>query len=156
MYCPSCAGEVVRGLTYCNHCGQRLSEAKVDNDKSSEVRSAFLVCAMVGLFIFGLLAIAVLIGVMKQIAGLAPPFLLAIIVFSFLLMLMIEGVLTLMLVKGKKVEKDESETNQLNERKVKEIYTSPTRELAEPSFQPVSTITEHTTRTLEHVPKDGK
>ena len=155
MYCSSCAKEVVAGLTYCNHCGHRLNGAKVDNlIKSSEVKPELLVSAMVGLFILGLVAIAVLIGVMKRV-DFEPPFLLAFTIFSFLLMLMIEGVLTWMLLRRKKVEKEVSAPNQLNEQTRKEIYTAPTRGLSEPTFQPVSSVTEHTTRTLEHVPKNN-
>ena len=156
MYCSSCAKEVVAGLTYCNHCGHRLNGAKVDNlIKSSEVKPELLVSAMVGLFILGLVAIAVLVGVMKRV-DFEPPFLLAFTIFSFLLMLIIEGVLTWMLLRRKKVEKKVSAPNHLNEQTRKEIYTAPTRGLSEPTFQPVSSVTEHTTRTLEHVPKNNQ
>jgi hypothetical protein len=156
MYCSSCAKEVVAGLTYCNHCGHRLNGAKVDNlIKSSEVKPELLVSAMVGLFILGLVAIAVLVGVMKRV-DFEPPYLLAFTIFSFLLMLMIEGVLTWMLLRRKKVEKEVSAPNQLNEQTRKEIYTAPTRGLSEPTFQPASSVTEHTTRTLEHAPKNNQ
>ncbi len=157
MYCSSCAKEVVAGLTYCNHCGHRLSGAKVDNViKSSEIKPGLLVSAMAVVFIFGLLAIAVLISALKRGAGFEPPILIAIALFSFLLMLLVEGVFTWLLLRRKKVEKEVSDTNQLNEQAVKEIYSAPVRELSEPTFQPVSSVTEHTTRTLEHVPKNNQ
>jgi uncharacterized protein YneF (UPF0154 family) len=131
-----------------------LSEAKVDNViKSSEVKPELLVSAMVGLFILGLVAIAVLIGVLKQVAGFDPEFLTIIIIFSFVMMLMIEGLLAWMLLRRRKVEKEVSAPNQLNEQAIKEIYAAPTRGLSEPTFQPVSSVIEHTTRTLEHIPK---
>lgn len=152
MYCSSCAKEVVAGLAYCNHCGHRLNGAKADNP-TSEVKPELLVSAMVGLFILGLLAIAVLIGVLKQVAGFEPPLILAILMLSFVLMFMIEGMLTWMLLRRNKVKKEVGTHNELDEQKRKEIYTSPTRGLSEPTFQPISTVTEHTTRTLEHVPK---
>lgn len=157
MYCSSCAKEVVAGLTYCNHCGHRLNAAKVDNlTKSSEVKPELLVSAMVGLFILGLLAIAVLIGVLKQVAGFEPPLILAILMLSFVLMFIIEGVLTWMLLRRKKVEKDIGTPNQLDEQVRKEIYGAPTRGLSETTFQPASSVTEHTTRTLEHAPKNNQ
>lgn len=156
MYCPSCAKEVALGLTYCNHCGHRLSGAKDDGSKSSEVKPELLVSAMVGLFTLGLVAIAVLIGVLKQVAGFDLPFLLAVIMFSLVMMLMIEGVLTWLLLRRKKVEKVVSDSTQLNEQAIKELYAAPTRGLSEPTFQPVSSVTEHTTRTLEHVPKNNQ
>ena len=151
MYCSACAKEVSPGLTYCNHCGHRLSTAKVENDTPSEIKSAFLVSAMVGLFIFGLLAIGVLVGVMKRVEF-DVPFISTITIFSLVLMFMIEGLLAWMILRGKKIEKQVSVPHQLNEQTVKEMYAAPTRELTESTFQPVSSVTEHTTRTLEHVP----
>ena len=156
MYCPSCAKEVAVGLTYCNHCGHRLTGAKDDGSKFSEVKPELLVSSMVALFIFGLLAIAVLIGVMKQVAGFDLPFLLALVIFSFVLMLMVEGIFAWLLLRRKKVEKEVRGTSQLNEQTIKEIYSAPTRGLSEPSLQPIASVTEHTTRTFEHVPKNNQ
>lgn len=157
MYCSNCAKEVASGLSFCNHCGFRLKGERGDSEsKSSEVKPGLLVSAMVGLFILGLVAIAILIGVMKVIAGFETPIVYAFTIFSFVLLLMIEGLLTWMLLRRKKVEKEVSNTNQLNEQGVKEMYAAPTRGLSEPTFQPVSSVTEHTTRTLEHVPKNNQ
>src|SRR5687768_5304669 len=145
MYCPNCAKEVTSGLSFCNHCGFRLKGARDNDDvKSSEVKPGLLVSAMVGLFILGLVAIAILIGVMKVIAGFDPSIVFAFTIFSFVLLLMIEGLLTWMLLRGKKAEKEVSSTNQLDEQGVKEMYAAPTRELSEPTFQPVASVTEHT------------
>ncbi len=153
MYCPSCAKEVVAGLTFCNHCGFKLNGAKGENVKSSEVKPELLVSAMAGVFILGLVAIAVLIGVLKQVAGFDLPFLIAAILLSFVLMLLVEGVFIWLLLSRRKVEKEESHTNRLNEQK--EIYTAPARVLSEPTFQPIS-VTERTTRSLDPVPKNNQ
>lgn len=145
MYCSSCAKEVAAGLRFCNHCGFKLSGAKGDGGiESSEVKPELLVSAMVGLFILGLVAIAVLLGVMKQVVGFDLSILLAAMTFSFVLMLVVEGVFMWLLLSRKKVEK--------NEQSIKEIYIAPVKVLSEPTFQPIS-VTEHTTRSLEHVPK---
>ena len=151
-YCPSCSKEVVAGLSYCNHCGFKLNGTTSDGIKSSEVKPELLVSAMVGLFILGLVAIAILIGVLKQVAGFDPPILLAITMFSFMLMIMVEGILIWLLLSGRKVKKEISDTNRLNEQSTKELYTAPAQILSEPTFQPIS-VTDHTTRTLEHPPK---
>jgi hypothetical protein len=157
MYCSNCTKEVVDGLSFCNHCGFRLKGARDNDDvKSSEVKPGLLISAMVGLFILGLVAIAILIGVMKVIAGFDLSIVFAFTIFSFVLLLMIEGLLTWMLLKRKKVEKEVSVTNRQKEQAGKEIYTTQTLELAEPTFQPVASVTEHTTRTLEHVPKNNQ
>lgn len=154
MYCPNCTKEIAGSLSFCNHCGFKLKEAR-DSSKSSEVKPELLVSAMVGLFICGLVAIAMLIGVMKVVAGFDLSIVFAFTIFSFVLMLMIEGLLTWMLLKRKKVEKEVGITNRQNEQAGKEIYTTQALELGEPTFQPVSSVTEHTTRTLEHVPKNN-
>jgi uncharacterized protein (DUF983 family) len=154
MYCSSCAKEVVSGLTYCNHCGFKLNGAKGDDGKSLEVKPELLVSAMAGVFILGLVAIAVLIGVLKQVAGFDTPFLIATILLSFVMMLVVEGVFIWLLLKRKKVEKVVGDT-QLNQQTTKEMYTASTRGLSEGTFEPIS-VTEHTTRTLQPVPKNNQ
>ncbi|HYX27521.1 MAG TPA: hypothetical protein VE863_03060, partial [Pyrinomonadaceae bacterium] len=69
MYCSSCGIAVTQRLTYCNNCGAKLNEGKADpNLKETELRfDAFIMVVIAALFIFGLPAIAVLVGVMKSI-----------------------------------------------------------------------------------------
>src|SRR6266545_6000787 len=68
MYCSSCGVAVAQGLSYCNYCGAKFSGAKGDNIiKSSEVKPEMLVSAMVAVFVLGLGAITVLMGVMKAV-----------------------------------------------------------------------------------------
>jgi hypothetical protein len=55
---------------------------------------------MVGLFVLGLVAIAVLLGVMKAVLGLDAGQILGFALMSFLIMLGIEGVLVWRLVRG--------------------------------------------------------
>ena len=153
MYCSSCGTAVAHNLIYCNNCGEKLSAAKDDNViKSSEVKPELLVSSMVALFIFGLVAIAILIGVMKQVAGFDLPILIAFTIFSFLLMLLVEGVLIGLLLKHKKADKQVGDTKQLNEQATKELYAEPARVLTEP----VSSVTERTTNLLEPIYREQK
>lgn len=69
MYCSSCGVAVTKGLSYCNHCGAKLKRRDGAND-SSEVMPDMLAFLMAATFIFGLIAIAVLLGVMKNVVGL--------------------------------------------------------------------------------------
>lgn len=151
-YCPSCNKEVIAGLSYCNHCGFKLTGKKGANLQSSEVRPEFLVAAMFGLFVFGLVAIGFLISLLKQGAGFDFSILLALTLFSFTLLLLVEGVFAFLLLRRKRVEKEEINSHRLNEQAIKEIYTPPAQALSESTFQPAS-VTEHTTRTLEPTPK---
>jgi hypothetical protein len=110
---------------------------------------------MVGLFILGMLAIAVLVGVMKRV-DFDVPFISTITIFSLALMLMIEGMLAWMLLRGKKAGREVSIRNELNEQAGKEMYGGPTKGLSVPTFQPVSTVIEHTTRSLDQVPRSNQ
>jgi hypothetical protein len=148
MYCSSCGAAVAQGLSYCNYCGAKLSGAKDDKViKPSGVRPELLVSAMVGLFILGLVAIAVLIGVLKAVAGFDLPFLLAATILSFLLMIVVEGVLIGLLLRGRRGAKEAGDTERLSEQTTKELGQAQARVLPEP----VPSVTEHTTRTFEPI-----
>ena len=153
MYCSSCGVAVAQGLSYCNHCGAKLS---VDNSahviKSSEVKPEKLVEAMVAVFVCGLGAIAILIGVMKAVAGFDLPILLAVTMFSFVLMLMVEGVLIRLLLKGKRGAQGAGDTKRLKEQTTKELGEARARVLSEP----VPSVTEHTTRAFEPIYSERK
>src|SRR2546425_438741 len=103
MYCSSCGVAVAQGLSYCNYCGAKLNgvrgEARV---KSSEVKPEMLVSAMVAVFVLGLGAISVLMGVMKAVLNLNEGAILGFTVLSFLIMLSIEGVLVRLLFGRKR------------------------------------------------------
>jgi hypothetical protein len=153
MYCSSCGVAVAQGLSYCNYCGAKLSGAKGDSHiKSSEVKPELLVSAMVALFILGLGAIAVLIGVMKEVAGFDPPILLAVTMFSFVLMLVVEGVIIGLLLKGKRGAQEAGDIERLKEQMIKELGGARERVLPEP----VPSITEHTTRAFEPIYSERK
>ena len=153
MYCSSCGVAVAQGLSYCNYCGAKLSEANGDNvTKSSGVKPELLVSAMVGLFVLGLIAIGVLIGVMKQVAGFDLPILLAITMFSFVLMLVVEGVLIGLLLSGRRGAKKAGDTERLKEQTTKELGEAQARVLPEP----VPSVTEQTTRAFEPIYRGRK
>jgi hypothetical protein len=154
MYCPSCGVAVAQGLSYCNHCGAKLNGEKGDTlIKSSELRAeSLIISAMVGLFILGLGAIAVLIGVLKAVAGFDLPILLAVTIFSFVLMLVVEGVLIGLLLKGRRGAKEAGDTERLKEQTTKELGEAQARVLPEP----VPSVTEHTTRAFEPIYSERK
>jgi Co/Zn/Cd efflux system component len=129
MYCSTCGSATSPNLTYCNHCGARLSGAK-------EVKPETLVGAIAAVFIFGLGAIIFLMMAMKMVFG--PEYLPLVIVFtllSFLIMLAVEGVFVGMLLSRKKGAKEAA----------KELSGAKAHVLPEAAMS----VTEHTTRTLE-------
>jgi hypothetical protein len=146
MYCSTCGSAVSPNLTYCNHCGAKLSGAK-------EVNPENLLFFIGAVFVFGLAAIICLMAAMKYVFG--PDNLSLIIAFtllSFLIMLAIEGVFVWMLLGRKKGAKEVGDTGRLDKHTAKELGEAKARMLPEP---PLS-VTEHTTRTLEPVDRKHK
>jgi hypothetical protein len=142
MYCSTCGVAVTQGLSYCNYCGAKVTGAKGDDlIQSSEVKPELLVCAMTGLFIFGLLAITVLIGVVKTTLDLPVERVLAVALLPFLLLLLIEGILIRLLLRRKRGAEAVDITH-LRGPATKELETAQARALP----QPVPSVTEHTTR----------
>jgi len=137
MYCSKCGKAVSPNLTYCNHCGAKLNGAKSDDITKN------LLFFMTAVFVFGLGAIIFLMMALKMVFG--PENMGLIISFtflSFLIMLAVEGVFVWMLLGRKKDVKEAA----------KELSEAKARSLAEPVFS----VTDHTTRTLEPVDREGQ
>jgi len=116
--------------------------------KTTELRAeSVIISAMVGLFVLGLLAISVLMGVMKSVLDLNAGQILGFATLSFLIMLLIEGVLVWRLSRRKRGAEPTGDTVLS-----KELDSARAREL------PVATasVTEHTTRTLEPIYSERK
>jgi hypothetical protein len=151
MYCSTCGVAVAKGLSFCNYCGAELIGSK-GNSGSPEVRPELLVSAMAGVFILGLGAIAVLIGILKQVAAFDMPILLAITMFSFMLMIIIESVLIGLLLRRRKGTKELKAADRQKDHTTKELLDAQARMLQEP----VASVTEHTTRAFAPVYTEPK
>src|SRR5437588_6388287 len=104
MYCSSCGVAVAQDLSYCNYCGAKLNGVKGETRiKSPEVKPELLVSAMVVVFVFGLVAITLLMLVMKDVLGNVGQ-VLAFTLLSFLIMLSIEAVILRLLLRRKRPE----------------------------------------------------
>ena len=145
MYCSSCGSSVAQGLSYCNYCGAKLSGEKGDSlIKSSEVKPGLLVPAMVITFVFGLIAIILLMFAMKML-NLDTGQILAFMLLSFLIMLTVEGVFIRLLLRRQRGAEEAGETVLLKGQATKELDAAQARVLPEP----IPSVTEHTTRALE-------
>lgn len=148
MYCSSCGVAVAQGLSYCNYCGAKLNGVKGDNlIKSSEVKPETLVAAMVFVFVFGLVAITILMGVMKASLNLEVGQILAFALLSFLIMVLIEGVCVRLLFRRKRGTEEAGDAVPLKGQETKELDAAQARALPEP----VPSVTEHTTRAFEPI-----
>ncbi|HXL81835.1 MAG TPA: hypothetical protein VN951_13240 [Pyrinomonadaceae bacterium] len=148
MYCSSCGVAVTPGLSYCNHCGEKLSGAKSDSIvRSPEVRPETLVASMVFTFVFGLGVITVLMGVMKAVLHLEGGLLLAFALLSFLIMLSLEGVFIRLLFRRQRGAEEAGKTVQLKGHATRELDAAQARALPEP----MPSVTEHTTRAFDPI-----
>ncbi len=148
MYCSTCGVAVAEGLSYCNYCGAKLSGAKGDNPiEPAAVKPETLVAAMVFVFVLGLGAITVLMGVMKAVLNLNGGQILAFTLLSFLIMLSLEGVFIRLLFRRKRGTEEAADTMLSKGQGTKELDAAQARVLPEP----LPSVTENTTRAFESV-----
>ena len=148
MYCASCGVAVTPGLSYCNYCGEKLGGATTDrNIKSPEVRPETLVAAMVFAFVFGLVAITMLIGVMKSVLAFASGPILALALLSFLILISIEGVFIRLLFRRQRGAEETGNARLLNGQATRGLDAAQARVL--PEHMP--SVTEHTTRAFDPI-----
>jgi hypothetical protein len=153
MYCSSCGVAVARNLTYCNFCGAKLSDEEGDGEaKTTELRyEAFVMAMIVCLFVFGMVAITMFAGVMKVMLNFAFGPLVAFGLFSFLIMIGLEGVLISRLFRHKRKTAGLPGESPTAFHITKELEKQ-SRSMAEP----VGSVTDHTTRTLDPVYSERK
>ena len=148
MYCSSCGVAVAQGLSYCNYCGEKLSVAKRDSViKSRDVKPETLIASMVFTFVFGLGAIAVLMGVMKAVLELETGLLLFFALLCFLIMLLLEGVIIRLLFRRRRDAEEAGDTGRLKGQTTKELDAVQVRALPEA----MPSVTEHTTRAFDPI-----
>jgi heme/copper-type cytochrome/quinol oxidase subunit 2 len=152
MYCSSCGVAVAQGLPFCNFCGAKLGGAKNETlAKSAEVKPELLVSAMVVVFVFGLVAITMFMGVMKTMLAFDTGQLLAFALLSFLIMLSIEGVFVRLLFRPRRDRAEKPDPVQLRTQATNELDAAHALGLTE--HRP--SVTEHTTRAFAPIYKDG-
>ena len=148
MYCSSCGGAVAQNRSYCNHCGAKLN--RDDSAEWSEVRPDMLVFLMTATFIFGLVAITILMGVMKSVLEMPVMHILGVITIPFLLLFILEGVFIRLLLR-RRHEVDERKTL-ANGQITNELGEARARLLS----QPAASVTEHTTRAFDPIPVERR
>jgi len=144
MYCSSCGVSIAQSLSYCNFCGAKVSRGE-SLSRPTEVRPESLIQAMGAIFICGLLATTVLIGVMKAVLGLEAGQILPFAIVSFLMIIIIEGVLIRLLLRRTQEIAASVETVMLKGQTTRELDAAGALGLTEP----VASVTEHTTRAFD-------
>jgi hypothetical protein len=108
---------------------------------------SLVISAMVGLFVLGLLAISVLMGVMKAVLGLDAGQILGFAGLCFLIMIGIEGVLIWRLVRRKPSADEAGRAAKSSEHTTNELDAPQPRVL----LGTMPSVTEHTTRAFEPI-----
>ena len=148
MYCASCGIAMTPGLSYCNRCGaNRLSqpmESTHAQGKQTEYQ-IMLVWAIVAVAVVGVGAPIGLMAVMKEVLQLGNEVILRAALLSFLPFLAAEIVFFWLVLRARAVGGDIAGTKGATTR---ELEGKLPRTLAEPA----SSITEHTTHTLDPIP----
>ena len=149
MYCSSCGSSVPPGLSYCNRCGADLRPKENEAPKRFGPAPNFLVAGMVFVTIFGLIAVMMLMGVMSQMLRASDGVINGFAAVAFFLILLVDALFAFLLLRSKKSPGENADVIQLKEAIRAELHAAQTSGLA----QPAGSVTDHTTRTLEHVPR---
>jgi hypothetical protein len=156
MYCSTCGKDINANLSFCNHCGARTGAADAAGaGELSESSFNLIVGALLATPIVGIGLILGLLVVMKRELGLTEDLIGPTIMLCFLLLAASEaGFIWLMLKrtkgrrtpggKTKKFVTNEADSHRLTEGTQDHIPAS------------VYDVTDHTTRTLDEVPRSKK
>ena len=146
MYCSNCGTAITPGLTFCNRCGARLEE------KSEPNRTPAITAFLTAITLIAICGLGIMLGgslVLKKEAGLPEDLVGFFMLFTFISVVLTEIMLirTLSRLMGSKETKRQITPAQ-----------QPPLELRPPSAQsfgePVGSVTDNTTRTLEYVRRE--
>ncbi|HYH86198.1 MAG TPA: zinc ribbon domain-containing protein [Pyrinomonadaceae bacterium] len=160
MYCPHCGTESTPGLNYCNRCGGNLSMLTTNNaaqDLRPVVSTGKVWAAGTTTMLLVLMGLGLLLTGIGELSrsGLPPDVLKTIIFCSMVLLL--GGIAFLgwlwTRVLGLPRRSDDAPRMQARSSHTNELGPARASALPEAHINPASSVTEHTTRTLEHVKK---
>jgi hypothetical protein len=153
MYCPSCGTELASELSYCNRCGANLKPTPNQSGvpPSKLVGAAWAISMAVAVvtlggfgMIFGLVMALITRGINISPAGMFW------IAFSLLVILAIDWLLVRQLSRVLDMPQLSPDATQPKKPKLSE---EPKRQIDAPR-EPVSSVTEHTTRAFEPIHRE--
>lgn len=145
MYCASCGTPLTQGLSYCNRCGANLREHK-------ETKTGAISAVLTAIVLIGVIGMGIMLGgslALRSEAGFPYELVGVFMLFTFVLVGMIE----FMLVKN--LSKLTGATEKTKSLPAPQMMPHDLRlPQATPFGEPVSSVTENTTRTLEHARRE--
>jgi hypothetical protein len=150
MYCPNCGNTVSKKLKYCNGCGERLSKA-VEMDKDS-TPGKMLDNVLTTIFLVVMFGLGILVGLVAVLLGNAvrvEP--VVVIVVAYLAAVF--GICFMLLKQVPKLIDARLRSIDRADEPAEPRHLSPiTTAQLEEFREPVMSVTDHTTRTLDKVP----
>ena len=145
MYCASCGTPLSQGLIYCNRCGANLREHK-------ETKVGAISAFLTAITLIGVAGLGIMLGgalVLRKEAGLGQELIGVFMLFTFLIVALTE----FMLVRN--LSKLTSSTEQPKYFPAPNIAPQDLRlPHATPLGEPVPSVTDNTTRTLEYARRE--
>ena len=148
MYCSSCGVAVAKGVSFCNYCGERLASTETGLE-FREVRPGLIVSAMAGVFVLGLPAIVFLIFMLNAVR-LDPQQSMAFAWVTLLLLVALEVVFLMLLLRQRSRKDETGQRDQFKGSQTNKLEMKHPAALAEP----LASVTEHTTRAFDAVPRE--
>ena len=149
MYCPTCGNSVADGLKYCNSCGVQLTREVEDKDFGPGKMLNYLLTVLVFIVLFGMGILVGLVAVMlgndvkvEVVTMITTAYLLAIFGICFMLARQVPKLIDARLTRW---------SNATDLIAPQQLETRTTAQLEE-HRQPVASVTDHTTKTLDKVP----
>jgi len=146
MYCATCGTPLTQGLSYCNRCGTSLRERSGTN--TGAIGAFLTAITLIGVGGLALMFAGAL--VLRRGANLSQELIGFFMLFAFLIVGMVEVMLVKNLSKltGEKEKKNyfPAPQNVSNDLRLPQ---------GTPFGEPVSSVTENTTRTLEYLRRDS-
>lgn len=146
MYCATCGAPVSQSLSFCNRCGATL------RDKSESSNMGPISAFLTAITILGIVGLGVMLGgalVLRKEANLDPDMIGIFMLFTFLI---VGGVEFLLIRQLSRLTGTAAERNQFvpPAQSPPELRSASVNDLV----QPLTSVTDNTTRTLEYSRRD--
>jgi hypothetical protein len=152
MYCSSCGISVAPSLIYCNRCGAELNPKDRSVEKLSGASQESLVWALAAVTIVGIGSVMGLMAIMKQVVHFNEGLIIAFSLLVFLAFLGVDSVIIWLLLRPNRDARGAYLRTLQKELTTNELGESKARALPEPLLS----VTDHTTHTLEPVGRNGQ
>ena len=144
MYCANCGTPRTQGLSYCNRCGTDLRERV-------ETRTGAISAFLTAITLLGVIGLGIMLGgalVLRKGAGLSQELIGVFMLFTFLIVSLTE----FMLVRN--LSKLTGSTERTHYLPAPPVQHDLRLAQGTPLGEPVGSVTENTTRTLEYARRD--